>query len=202
MKKLAMVIWLTGLLAAVASAYAASCVEEAKFCEGNDICLGNEWFALGYALYFGKGGYNPNHKAAIKCFENSAIKGNWKAQFSLGEIYSLGKDVIQDYSEAASLYEKAAIQGSKEAQLALGNLHLNGLIGDSLDIVSGCAWVYISKNHEKSMLCDKQLNQSQMLRTLHMVDELKKSYPRIELTDKLKKEYPTTVTLTPKAGEF
>jgi TPR repeat protein len=48
-----------------------------------------------------------------------ADAGDSKAQFSLGEMYSNGKGVTQNFDEAIKWYRKAADQGDAYAQLKL-----------------------------------------------------------------------------------
>ncbi|WDR02621.1 SEL1-like repeat protein [Devosia algicola] len=56
----------------------------------------------------------------------AAAKGDARAQFEIGAIYSEGHAITQDYSSAATWYERAAAQGFAPAQYRLGNLYENG----------------------------------------------------------------------------
>ena len=55
----------------------------------------------------------------IQCVRTAAEQGNVDAQFILGECYSKGEGVKQDYEQAAYWYRKAAEQGVTAPQ---GNL--------------------------------------------------------------------------------
>ncbi|MBL1143193.1 MAG: sel1 repeat family protein [Proteobacteria bacterium] len=55
-----------------------------------------------------------------------ATQGDADAQYQLGTLYYSGKDVKQDYSQAALWYRRAAQQGSVDAQYSLGNMFLMG----------------------------------------------------------------------------
>jgi uncharacterized protein len=65
--------------------------------------------------------------AAVKVVDLAAVKakadaGDAEAQKTLGECYSNGQGVEQDYAQAAQWYRKAADQGNAAAQAALGEL--------------------------------------------------------------------------------
>lgn len=55
--------------------------------------------------------------------KSQAEGGNARAQNLLGEIYAEGKQMRQDYAQAAHWYRKAADQGLDKAQYNLGVLH-------------------------------------------------------------------------------
>ena len=55
-----------------------------------------------------------------------AKQGDAQAQYTLGEMYTKGEVVRQDYKEALKWYTKAAEQGHLEAQKFLGSLHYYG----------------------------------------------------------------------------
>ena len=78
------------------------------------------------------------------------------------------------------LFEKAAKQGFAKAQYNLGVMYSNGLgfmylTGEatgSSDLVTGCAWIYISQDRESSAYCDNNLTLAQMTKTLHLMNQL------------------------------
>lgn len=55
-----------------------------------------------------------------------AEKGEVSAQEALGEMYSHGLGVRQDYEKAKDWYQKAALQGSAKAQFTLGEIYFLG----------------------------------------------------------------------------
>ncbi len=55
-----------------------------------------------------------------------ATQGDSNAQYQLATRYYSGKDVKQDYSEAAMWYRRAAEQDNMDAQYSLGNMYLLG----------------------------------------------------------------------------
>ena len=66
--------------------------------------------------------------AVVKVVDVEAVKakaeaGDAEAQKTLGECYSNGQGVKQDYAQAAQWYRKAADQGNAAAQAALGELY-------------------------------------------------------------------------------
>jgi len=69
--------------------------------------------------------------AVVKVVDVEAVKakadtGDAEAQKTLGECYSNGQGVKQDYAQAAQWYRKAADQGNAAAQAALGELYEAG----------------------------------------------------------------------------
>ena len=59
--------------------------------------------------------------------KQKAIKGDAEAQFTLGMMYLLGRDVTQDDKEAAKWITKAAEQGHTNAEFNLGGMYLDGV---------------------------------------------------------------------------
>ena len=53
-------------------------------------------------------------------------QGNAEAQYRLGLMYDMGKDVDQDYKKAFELYEKSAQQGLASSQSKLGSMYRYG----------------------------------------------------------------------------
>jgi hypothetical protein len=68
-----------------------------------------------------------------------AEAGNTLAQVALGDMYSLGAGVPQDYAEAAKWYRMAADRGNAAGQYSLGSLYLNGQ-GVPQDYVLAYMW--------------------------------------------------------------
>lgn len=56
----------------------------------------------------------------------SAEQGNAEAQYKLGLMYDMGKDVDQDYYKAFEWYEKSAKQGLASSQSKLGSMYRYG----------------------------------------------------------------------------
>ena len=69
-----------------------------------------------------------NKQKAIDTYKKSALKGNVDAQYSLGFLYSHGKEAI-DKSKALYWYEKAANQNHSKAQFQAGVMYE---IGDGI----------------------------------------------------------------------
>ena len=64
-------------------------------------------------LQAGAGAYNRgDYAAALREWRPLAEQGNVDAQYGLGLIYDLGRDVPEDNTEAVKWYRKAAEQGS------------------------------------------------------------------------------------------
>ena len=64
---------------------------------------------------------------ALKLAEEEAAKGSKEAYTLMGEIYSEGLGVAQDYGKAADAYAKAADLGDPNAQFSLGLMVAEGL---------------------------------------------------------------------------
>jgi TPR repeat protein len=58
--------------------------------------------------------------------ERAAEQGNAEAQSTLGDMYSLGDGVPQNYTEAVKWYRKAAEQGHVPSQSNLGEMYFHG----------------------------------------------------------------------------
>ena len=56
----------------------------------------------------------------------AAEQGNPFAPFHLGTLYSNGRGLPQDYTEAANWYRLAAEQGHADAQFILGGMYRDG----------------------------------------------------------------------------
>lgn len=63
----------------------------------------------------------------VKQLIKSAQAGDVNAQYNLGVLYFEGKDVTQNYLEAAKWYGSAADQGDKQAQFNLGLMYYRGI---------------------------------------------------------------------------
>ena len=69
-----------------------------------------------------------------------AEQGNADAQTRLGDAYSNGRGVPQDYVEAVSWYRQAAEQGGAGAQYILGLMYRDGRQGVPQDAVEAASW--------------------------------------------------------------
>ncbi len=67
-----------------------------------------------------------NYAKAIELLRPLAAKGNGSAQFYLGNMYSDGNGVTQDYKEAIKWYRLGAEQGNATAQANLGFMYHKG----------------------------------------------------------------------------
>jgi len=73
---------------------------------------------------FEKGEYT----AAMKEFKVLADDGNPTAQNYLGRIYSEGRGIPKNISEAVKWYRRAARQGNAESQYQLGSFYSSGMV--------------------------------------------------------------------------
>ncbi len=65
-------------------------------------------------------------KFSRQLIKDCANEGDTLGEYALGELYSFGYGVKQNYAEAAQWYEKAATQGLCEAQFTLGRMYETG----------------------------------------------------------------------------
>ena len=72
-----------------------------------------------------------------------AEQGDVDAQLNLGVMYSEGRGVPEDDTEAVNWYRKAAKQGVAEAQLNLGLMYAEGL-GVPQDYAMAYAWYNVA----------------------------------------------------------
>ena len=68
-----------------------------------------------------------NIKAALEEFRRAAVLGDAKAQLLLGDMFSKGLGVPQDYKEASKWYKKAASQDLVQPQYNLGVMYYFGM---------------------------------------------------------------------------
>ena len=71
--------------------------------------------------------------------QDAAKTGDASAQYTLGNLYSKGKGVANDFSEARKWFRKAADQGHAGAQYALGVIYSGGFV-DPMDLAEGYVW--------------------------------------------------------------
>jgi len=84
--------------------------------------------------------------AQVKDLQTKAEEGDINAERELGYRYSSGKDVAQDYAEAAKWYRRAAEKGDSGAQVWLGRAYAYG-DGVPQDDVKAVEWYYKSAKH-------------------------------------------------------
>ncbi len=90
----------------------------------------------------------------LKRYRQAAEQGDADTQNILGGIYLEGRDVPQDYAEAAKWYRKAAEQGDADAQNNLGMHYLEGR-GVPQDNVQAYMWLSLA-----AMRGDKKATQN------------------------------------------
>ena len=83
---------------------------------------GSEDFKNAYSAY-----QRGDYSEALKKFKSLAERGDARAQFQLGGMYSLGHGVRQDWAEAVKWVRKAAEQGNVQAEYLLGLSYRSGM---------------------------------------------------------------------------
>lgn len=86
-----------------------------------------------------------NVNLGLELLKKSAYNGNADALFELGELYSKGEKIEQEYTYAFGYYLMAALKGDKRAQHRLSFSYLNGR-GTPQDFENGVKWLQRSAN--------------------------------------------------------
>jgi TPR repeat protein len=81
--------------------------------------------------------------AAVAILSPLAQRGDPAAQAYLGYLYTLGRGVPQDYTQAALWYRRAAEQGQSGAQYQLGLLYDKGQ-GVPVNVVEAEKWLILA----------------------------------------------------------
>ena len=99
-----------------------------------------------------------------------AEQGNIEAQYSLGNKYTNGQGVPQDYKQAVYWYTKAAEQGYADAQYNLGYMYANGqgvpqnfklaYVWDSLAAEQGNQTAIKNRNEDVKKLSAHELSEA------------------------------------------
>ena len=105
-----------------------------------------------------KGDFKTAHELWLPLAE----QGDADAQFNLGNMYSYGLGVPQDYKEAVKWYRLAAEQGYASAQFHLGTFYEQGQ-GVPQDYVSAHMWWNIAgSNGFKSAVKNRNIVEKKM----------------------------------------
>ena len=86
--------------------------------------------------------------AYIEELKSKANRGDAHSQYALGVIYEQGKEVQQDYVQAANWYGEAAGKGVPWAQFSLGRMYYNG---DGITQDCGQSFYWVEKAAAKGL---------------------------------------------------
>lgn len=81
-----------------------------------------------------------NYEKANELFQQLAIRGDARAQFTLALMYGSGQGVQEDHKQSVDWCKKAAEQGLVEAQNFLGKIYENGIGGVNQDYKQAVEW--------------------------------------------------------------
>jgi hypothetical protein len=104
-------------------------------------------FLSGCSPIWQKAESTPNAVTSVEQMRITAAQGKAEAQFNLGVMYYEGRDVRQDYSQAAAWYRKAAEQGYAKAQFILGGMYKKGQ-GAPQDYTQAYMWLNLAAARE------------------------------------------------------
>ena len=79
-----------------------------------------------------------DYETALRLWRPLAEQGHAQSQVNLGTIYTLGKDVPQDYAQALKWLRLAAGQENDVAAQAIAQVKLGGMYADGEGVPSGC----------------------------------------------------------------
>jgi len=90
--------------------------------------------------------FAPPDSKDLDTLRAQAQQGDTEAQVRLGDLYSKGRGVPKDHTQARAWYEKAASQGHPMGQNNLAELYFAGL-GGPPDYVRAYMWVSLAATH-------------------------------------------------------
>jgi hypothetical protein len=106
---------------------------------------------------------NGDYATALRIFQEFANRGNTNAQTDVGDLYSKGLGVTQNFAEALRWYSMAAQQGNPAAEYRLGYLYYSGR-GVPKDFGQAATWYrkaaergYANAQYMLGVLYDKGL---------------------------------------------
>ena len=139
--------------------------EQAKFQEQMALALKGDAEAqlrVGFSYALGLSGQAIDNNAATKWYRLSAEQGNANAQSYLGDMYTIGQGVLQDYKEAVKWYRLAAEQGNVYAHYNLAFMYGRGQ-GVLQDLVYAHMWANIAASNGNELAAkNRDLNASKM----------------------------------------
>lgn len=93
-----------------------------------------------------------DHKKAMQYWKPLALRGEVRAQYSVGRLYEKGQGVEADLGQALSWYRKAADQNHAESQYRVSVAYAYGLGGYSKDDKQAFQWLLKAgeNGHKKS----------------------------------------------------
>jgi len=122
---------------------------------------------------------------ALKDITNCAERGDRIAQYMIGQIYFLGKEVPRNYEKSFRWTFKSAQQGDKDAQAQLGFDYYNGW-GVKKDHVLAYMWWSLSKvNNDNQIMNDylasleSELTKDQLTKAQNMASNWLTKYQSI-----------------------
>ena len=98
--------------------------------------------------------------AVLEATKELAERGDARAQFELGLMYSEGEGVLQDHHEAAKWYRLAAEQGFAPAQMSLGLMYIDGR-GVSQNILEARKWLRLAAD-QGALLLDLEAEMNEL----------------------------------------
>ena len=143
-----------------ASAFAADVDAEAEMQAGLDAWQAGDMIGAlkhyhvaaeaGIALAQAKLGYiydqSNDDEKAVKWYRAAAEQQHPDGEFGLGEMYSKGEGVDQDFEVAVEMYMRAAVGGHAQARRVLANAYEHGGLGREVSAAEALRWLTLAAN--------------------------------------------------------
>lgn len=88
---------------------------------------------------------NDDEKA-VQWYRQAADQQDPDGEFGLGEMYSKGEGVEQDYEIAVEMYMRAAVGGHAQARRVLANAYEHGALGRKASADEALRWLTLAAN--------------------------------------------------------
>jgi len=102
----------------------------------------------GMALAQAKLGYiydqSNDDEKAVRWYREAALQYHPDGEFGLGEMYSKGEGVEQDFDLAIEMYIRAAVGGHAQARRILANAYETGALNRDIDKAEALRWLTLA----------------------------------------------------------
>lgn len=120
---------------------------------------------------------NATQLVKVQDIEQCAARGDHNAQYVLGQLYYIGKEVPKNYRLYFDWTSKAADQGDRQAQAALGFAYTNGWGTPKSPVLAYMWWSLSILNNEEPVvrnnldMLEQQLSPAELSRAQNLSTE-------------------------------
>ena len=86
---------------------------------------------------------NDDEKA-VRWYREASLQHDPDGEFGLGEMYTKGEGVDQDFDMAIEMYMRAAVGGHAQARRVLANAYERGTLGREVDEAEALRWLRLA----------------------------------------------------------